>query len=167
MIATMGLILAQATPGASAPATAAVPPSPPADPVIAGSAPWVMWATIIVFNLAVLFLLRLALAKIDWNSALEEKKILYASFWTTGEPSEKPFSYSRAIGTIGGIVLAGFFWGICNVTLYKAFLDYTQVMPLVKGVGPLFLAGSALFLPYAFNQLSAIFIPIPTKPTNR
>lgn len=66
-------------------------------------------------------------------------------------------SYSRVTGALGAIVVTSFFWAIGNVVLSLALSDVSQVKPLLDAVGVFFLIGSALFLPYAFNQLKTLF----------
>ena len=66
-------------------------------------------------------------------------------------------SYSRVTGALGAIVVTSFFWATGNVVLGLALTDVTTVKPLLDAVGNFFLIGSALFLPYAFNQLKTLF----------
>jgi hypothetical protein len=64
-------------------------------------------------------------------------------------------SFSRVAGSIGAIVLAAFIGGVSYWILYGLFNG--NDLAKLKEIGPFVLAGSALFAPYAFNQLSAIF----------
>jgi hypothetical protein len=68
-------------------------------------------------------------------------------------------SYSRLSGFVGAIVLASFLWGLGNVILYKAFAENgpEEIQSLLSSIGSFFLAGAALFAPYAFNQLKGVF----------
>ncbi len=66
-------------------------------------------------------------------------------------------SYSRVTGALGAIVMTSSFWAIGNVVLSLALTDISRVKPLLDAVGIYFLIGSALFLPYAFNQLKTLF----------
>ena len=68
-------------------------------------------------------------------------------------------SYSRITGLLGAVVTSTFFWALGNVVLWKAFSQAAEIGPLIRAVWPYFLIGSALFLPYAFNQLRSIFAP--------
>lgn len=123
---------------------------------IANSAVFVMWANIIVFNLAIMKLLQIVLRKTDMREALTEKHDVDASAKKDGQP---PSSYSRLAGLVGAVVLGCFLWALGNVVLYKAFSDPTEVSGLIAGVGGFFLGGAALFAPYAFNQLGIAFKP--------
>ncbi|HET6971012.1 MAG TPA: hypothetical protein VFH92_07805 [Phenylobacterium sp.] len=66
-------------------------------------------------------------------------------------------SYSRLTGLAGATVLTAFYWAIGNLVIWKAFTQVGDIRPIVNAVQPIFLIGSALFLPYAFNQLKAAF----------
>ncbi|MEX3962827.1 hypothetical protein AB4Y42_11510 [Paraburkholderia sp. EG286B] len=67
-------------------------------------------------------------------------------------------SYSRVTGALGAIVVTSFFWATGNVVLNLALGDKADdIASLLKAVWVFFLIGSALFLPYAFNQLKTIF----------
>lgn len=136
-----------------------------------------MWGTIIIFNLAILQLLRVTLAHTDFQAAMKEKAPPIATETTTvqqapvvgAEPvvMEKKVSehlaapetsYSRVAGMIGAVVLACFVWAVGNVLLYKMFASTPQeVTALLASLGSYFLAGASLFAPYAVNQLSSAF----------
>jgi hypothetical protein len=75
---------------------------------------------------------------------------------TQTAPDDNP-SFSRVAGVLGGGVLASFFWGLGNIILHYAFTDPSKISGIVSGSQPFLLAGSALFAPYAFNQLSTVF----------
>jgi len=146
---------------------------------LADSAPFVMWGALIIFNIAIIQLLRVLLRDTDLKAALSEKgpaAVLQTSVTTqtapaaggavqTEEKKEKQStpapagetSYSRVAGMVGAIVLACFVWALGNVVLYKAFTAAGEVQALLGGLGTFFLAGASLFAPYAFNQLSAAF----------
>lgn len=64
-------------------------------------------------------------------------------------------SFSRTAGAIGGMALAAAVIGIAYWVLYALF--YEANLDKLEGLGTFFLSGSALFAPYAFNQLSSIF----------
>lgn len=66
-------------------------------------------------------------------------------------------SYSRLTGLAGATVLTAFYWAIGNLAIYKAFTRPADIRPIIEAVQPVFLIGSALFLPYAFNQVKAAF----------
>jgi hypothetical protein len=145
---------------------------------INGSAPFVMWGAIIVFNIAILQLLRTTMRGLDLSAALSEKgpggtveesikttepvpgdgqieKEKKEKLMSPGTPGET--SYSRVAGMVGAVVLACFIWAIGNVVLFKAFATPAEVAPMLASLGGFFLAGASLFAPYAFNQLSNAF----------
>ena len=73
-----------------------------------------------------------------------------------GDAGDKgPGSFSRIAGTIGAIVLAAFFAGVSYWALHALFSDGD--LNKLKDLGTFFLVGSALFAPYAFNQIRSIF----------
>lgn len=74
---------------------------------------------------------------------------------TTDPSSPSDGSFSRVAGALGAIAVASTFVGIGYWVLFELFLG--NDLAKLKDVGIYFLAGSALFLPYAFNQLSSIF----------
>lgn len=123
---------------------------------IMASAPWVMGLTLIILNGAIILLLRLSLKHVDVKEALREKAGPAAAFPPVpGGPDNT--SYSRVSGMVGAIVLACFFWALANVVVFQAFTQQAQIEVVLKGVGTFILSGSALFAPYAFNQLTGIF----------
>jgi hypothetical protein len=149
---------------------------------LSGSAPFVMWGAIIVFNIAIIQLLRTCLVGIDIQAALSEKgpvAVVQTSMTKqtvptdaggqlqTEEKKEKQStpgpsgetSYSRVSGMVGAVVLACFIWALGNVVLFKAFTAPAEVGTMLQGLSGFFLAGASLFAPYAFNQLSAAFKP--------
>jgi len=74
----------------------------------------------------------------------------------TGDPTDAT-SYSRISGFVGSIVLLSLYWSLGNVVLVDALTSHVPlIQPLVNAVLPFFMLGSALFLPYAFNQLKSM-----------
>jgi hypothetical protein len=67
-------------------------------------------------------------------------------------------SFSRVAGAIGAVGIAATFVGISYWILHTLFFDISNLTKL-EGLGTYFLAGSAMFLPYAFNQVASIFKP--------
>ena len=65
-------------------------------------------------------------------------------------------SFNRIAGVIGAVALAATIVGIGYWAIYALFYKPADLAQL-KELGTYFLAGSALFFPYAFNQLSKIF----------
>jgi hypothetical protein len=136
----------------------------------------IVWISILVLNIGVIFLLRLTLSNIDVRSVLREKNprsqptgtrptahdVAPAVATATGvatDPAIDNTSYSRLSGFIGSIVLACFLWAIGNILIYLAMTDMESATKFMSAMSTYFLAGASLFAPYAFNQLSAIFRP--------
>jgi len=66
-----------------------------------------------------------------------------------------PASFSRTVGLAGAIILGGFIWCIgLFILVGHPMLDRPNI---AKTINDFTLAASALFAPYAFNQLSKIF----------
>lgn len=63
-------------------------------------------------------------------------------------------SFSRVTGMIGALTLASLFVMCCYWAQYQLFSG--QPLTNIYSVLPLFLIGSALFAPYAFNQLRKV-----------
>ena len=74
-----------------------------------------------------------------------------------------PASYSRVAGAFGAIVLAAALYGLANYLVWAAFYQPDKISNVLEETGTFFLAGSALFAPYAVNQLTSIF-PRPPAP---
>ncbi len=130
----------------------------------------VMLINLAIYNLAILKLLTFTLSKIEFRDALSEKdpavvaaaRSAPRAVAVDGVPAPAPTdptSYSRVSGLIGSVVMAAFFWAIGNVILYKAFSadGIAEISTLLTSLGTYFLAGSSLFVPYAFNQLKSAF----------
>jgi hypothetical protein len=66
-------------------------------------------------------------------------------------------SSSRLIAFIGMITLSALFLGVGYFTLWALFFGQPKDIQAVKDTGALFLTGSALFAPYAFNKLAEVF----------
>ncbi len=64
-------------------------------------------------------------------------------------------SFSRISGAIGAVVLAAFFAGVSYWAQHALFTGGN--LSKLNDLGTFFLVGSALFAPYAFNQIRAIF----------
>lgn len=75
-----------------------------------------------------------------------------------------PASYSRIAGAFGAIVLAAALYGLANYIIWAAFFAPDKISSVLDKMGSFFLAGSALFAPYAVNQLTSIF---PRQPAGR
>lgn len=64
-------------------------------------------------------------------------------------------SFSRTAGAFGAMALAAAVIGVSYWLVYALFYD--QPINVLKDASWFFLSGSALFAPYAFNQLSSVF----------
>src|ERR1700748_1661217 len=113
--------------------------------------PWWLWCIVLAtFNLPVVgFLGSVPFGK-RLNDMLKEKS-------PDGSATDAT-SYSRVAGALGAIMITSFFWATGNLVLSLALRgDVTAVKPLLDALSGFFLTGSALFLPYAFNQLKTLF----------
>jgi hypothetical protein len=110
-----------------------------------------MLVVLIIFNFAIVKLAQFSLKGVDVPRALRAKSVRL-----DGQPSDEP-SYSRIAGMIGAVVLACFVWALGNVILYKAFYAPKDIDIIVSATKSYFLGASALFAPYAFNQLKEVF----------
>ena len=65
-------------------------------------------------------------------------------------------SFSRVTGLVGAVVVASLFWIMSNVAIAVAILNPGDLENVLGGVTKLFFVGSALFIPYAFNQIKTL-----------
>ena len=86
--------------------------------------------------------------------ALSEKTVSKVGDEPTATPG-KVGSFSRTAGAFGAMALAAAVIGVSYWLVYALF--YTQPLTVLKDASWFFLSGSALFAPYAFNQLSSVF----------
>jgi len=107
------------------------------------------WLVLAVFNIPVVAVLARLPFVADLRQALREKGPIGGSADTT--------SYSRVTGLVGAVIVTAFYWAVGNIALYKAFTAIGDIRPIIEAAAPLFLVGSALFLPYAFNQIKSAF----------
>lgn len=68
-------------------------------------------------------------------------------------------SFSRTAAAIGAFGLTAFFVGTGYWVLFTLFFGKSADLKDLDELGVYFLSGSALFAPYAFNQLKGIFRP--------
>lgn len=111
-----------------------------------------IWVTLGIFNLAIIVLLRQTFSAVDLKEALSEKSGL-----------SNDTSYSRVAGMLGAVVVGCLIWGVGNVVLARAIGSPDDVTKILQGVWPFILSTSALFAPYAFNQIKDAMTP-PAKP---
>lgn len=102
----------------------------------------------ITFNVPILLILCVVPFGSRLNQALKQKS-------PNGDATESA-SYSRITGALGAVAVTSFFWSIGNVVLSHALAGDDKISPLIRAITPFFLIGSALFLPYAFNQLKTL-----------
>lgn len=101
-----------------------------------------------------------AICKHDsFKDVLADKAMLRAD----PDKTDQPTSFSRLTGLIGTIYLAAFLWALGFFVLTYIWVDPTKIATVIGESGRFLMAGSALFAPYAFNQLSQIFTP-PAAP---
>jgi hypothetical protein len=109
-------------------------------------------AALIAFNfpilIAALQTLRVKDLSEQVGNALKEKD-------AAGDPTEAT-SYSRVAGAVGAVMLASLFWVVSNVVVVDAIISPPAIAVILSGAGKLFLLGTALFLPYVFNQLKTV-----------
>ena len=72
-------------------------------------------------------------------------------------------SFSRTAGAFGAMALAASLVGISYCIIFDLFYNSGSNLKNLQSAGWYFLAGAALFAPYAFNQLAKIFNP-PGQP---
>ncbi|WP_375258717.1 hypothetical protein [Citreimonas sp.] len=117
--------------------------------------------TLILYNGAIL-VAAMRIGRADLPGLLKEKSsepMIRGGASETDQPGPDsglslPASSSRVSGAIGAGVLASFTWAIGNILLFKAMHAPEEIETLLSGIGSFYLAGSALFAPYAFNKLS-------------
>lgn len=110
---------------------------------------WLTGLVLLTFNVPILLILAVVPFGERLNQALKEKA-------PDGTASDVT-SYSRVTGALGAVVVTSFFWATGNIVLVQALSDVAKIKPMMDAVSPFFLVGSALFLPYAFNQLKTLF----------
>ena len=126
----------------------------------------VLYGSLAVFNLVNLVILKKILGQ-DLSGLLSEKGPVVPNL-DGGSGSEiGNQSYSRLTGLIGGVVLAIFLWAFGNVLIYLSLMDPKTVKDVLSSVSSYFFAGSALFAPYAFNQLRTSFNPNGVAPNSQ
>jgi hypothetical protein len=110
----------------------------------------ISWGALLLlsFNLPIIVVLGRMAMVADLREVLQEKGPL-------GEGDTT--SYSRLTGLAGAVMVTALFWAVCNIALYRSLVGEATVGALVRDFWPMFLLGSALFLPYAFNQLKSAF----------
>lgn len=129
------------------------------EPVVASGAisetwtGWILALTLIVFDLGTALLLRWSLRQAKPEELVREKAPEGRA------PGGGETSYSRVAGLVGSVVIACFFWAFGNILIWRAFADPSgqSVKALVEGIWPWLTGGAAMFLPYAVNQLRAVF----------
>ena len=121
------------------------------------------WIIFIGFNLLLFSIARHILQASDMTAMLREKSVAApAAPADPNVPAPDNTSYSRVSGACGSAVMVCFFWALSDIVIVKVFArspNMTDIKTFVEGLSSYFLYGSALFAPYAFNQLSQAFKP--------
>jgi hypothetical protein len=110
----------------------------------------IAWLSIAILDIGVVVILRATLKNINVLAALREKD-------PTEQTAQDNTSYSRLSGFIGSMILACFLWALGNILIYQAVTDVAEISKTLNAMSTYFLAGSALFMPYGFNQLAKVF----------
>lgn len=119
-----------------------------------GAETWIPCIVMIVVLIWGLRLLTIALQKSGEPSA--DDTLFVGALREKGDDTDKA-SFSRVAGAIGAMALASFMAGLGLWIFFAINMeDATRIDRLPK-LSTYFLGGSALFAPYAFNQLSKIF----------
>ena len=105
-------------------------------------------AALVAFNSPIVFTALRFRHVTGFSDALREKDPV------TQQPG--PVSYSRVTGMIGAAVVASLFWIMSNVAIGTAILDPKNLTDMLTGITKLFFVGTALFVPYAFNQIKTL-----------
>ena len=113
-------------------------------------------ANLIIYNMAIIRLLNFGLRGVSLKEALSEKSGVPAAVAGAPAPAMEA-SYSRVTGFVGAIVMGVFFWALGNIILFNGISQAAGIKTMLDGLLSFFLSGAALFLPYAFNQLSSVF----------
>src|SRR5687767_6786626 len=72
-------------------------------------------------------------------------------------PDPVPTSSSRTAAFLGSLVLVAALWAFANYSVWAAFWQPAALASSLDAFKSFFLAGAALFAPYAFNQLGTAF----------
>jgi hypothetical protein len=121
---------------------------------------WLTFAIVTAVLVWGLWLLQKTLAKEDGGQMFMSKALTEKAPTTSAAPGNPPApapevpSYSRVAAAVGTFVLATMVLGMGYYALWSLFTRNTVDL---SSVGSYLLSGSALFAPYAFNQLSSIF----------
>lgn len=115
------------------------------------------YAVLIVMTVVLIWGLRIISRALEATSS--SGKPLIKSMLTEpdpGLPDLEKGSFSRTAGAFGAMGLSIATIGMAYWLLYALFISVNDLKN-IKDTWPFFLSGSALFAPYAFNQLSKIF----------
>lgn len=72
-------------------------------------------------------------------------------------PNAGDASFARVAGTLGSLTLSALFVAAVFWSHHALYCGAPGDIDRVRELGPVFLVGSALFAPYAFNRLSMVF----------
>jgi len=88
-------------------------------------------------------------------AATQSTQAFAAAQTDTVEVVAPPSSVSRLIALVGTLVLTAVMLGVGYGMIWSLFTK--GQIPALEGIGPYLLGSSALFAPYAFNQLKEAF----------
>jgi hypothetical protein len=113
---------------------------------------------LVIYCLASLVAVSVAIAnRHAFKDILSEKAVMPAMRDLGDAGQTAPTSFSRFAGLIGIVYLTAFLWGIGFFVLAYIWVDPAKIGQVVANCGQFLMAGSALFAPYAFNQLAQVF----------
>ncbi|MBP0496006.1 hypothetical protein [Roseomonas indoligenes] len=123
------------------------------------------WISLILMTVVLLWGLGLIARALLGGPSGDAREPLIRSMLS--EPADQPAktvkgSFSRTAGAFGAMGLAASVVGISYWVIFDLFSTNGDNLGKLKDVGWFFLAGSALFAPYAFNRLSKLFGAVST-----
>ncbi|WP_407522481.1 hypothetical protein [Methylobacterium oryzisoli] len=133
---------------------------------------FLVFLVMVAYNGVIILITWKCLQGFDFKTALADKnpEAVVAMAWARRQAATEestspgePSSYSRITGMFGLIVMGAFLWAFGNALIYKMFMAPEDISKITNGVSAFFLSGSALFAPYAFNQIKDTFTDTKQK----
>lgn len=115
------------------------------------------WIPCIVMIVVLIWGLRLLTVALQQDGASAEKTSLIAGALRETNDNANKASFSRVAGAIGAMALASFMAGLGLWIFFAINMEEATHIDRLPKLSTFFLGGSALFAPYAFNQLSKVF----------
>ena len=139
-----------------------------------------IWIAVVVMTIVLFWGLRIIawalmrapnpvpISKDDTRSIPTGQPLAYTVLAEEPDPATGEFkgSFSRTAGAFGAMALAATLVGISYWMIFDLFNNNGANLKDLQSAGWYFLAGAALFAPYAFNQLAKIFNP-PAQPDHK